>query len=81
MERCRHSGTWLIGGGFYEWCYECGAFRTMAKTGAASLSPDSPWAYPKGPGPNPWDDWLRRREAYRKRMATRRAHHVEPQEG
>lgn len=30
--KCRHRKTWLVAGGFIEWCYECGAIRQMQRT-------------------------------------------------
>ena len=28
-DKCRHRKTWLVAGGYIEWCYECGAIRQM----------------------------------------------------
>lgn len=25
--RCRHNRNWIIAGGYWLWCYECGAIR------------------------------------------------------
>jgi hypothetical protein len=47
--RCKskHRKCWIIGGGVWLWCYECGAIAPNAsKTGG--------WTYPVGPdGRNP----------------------------
>jgi hypothetical protein len=71
MRGCRHSGTWLIADGFYEWCYQCGAFRTMEKFGPNGVAPNSAWAIPVGKDVNPWDDWRKRTESWRARKAAR----------
>jgi hypothetical protein len=47
--RCRHQHSWLIAGGHYEWCAECGALRPLVVAPAGntcSLSPTMTWAYP-----------------------------------
>lgn len=68
LARCRHRDTWLVAGGSYEWCYNCGAFRTTRETGPAQVTPSSPWCRPTGPaGENPWARWDRRRTAYQAR--------------
>lgn len=67
-ERCRHRESWLIASGNYEWCYQCGAIRTMRETGIAQVSPLSPWCKPTGPrGDNPWAKWDERRTRYQER--------------
>lgn len=74
-ERCRHRDSWLIAGGAYEWCYRCGAFRTLtaASDGSNSVSSSSAWCYPVGPyGENPWDTWKKATEQLKKRLETER---------
>lgn len=72
--RCRHNGSWIIGGGTYEWCYECGAFRSLVEAGIAQITVTSPWCYPQGIGAeNPWKAWHDSKASYRKRMITLRA--------
>lgn len=45
----KHRKCWVIGGGGFLWCYECGAIRPNAY---GKLK----WAYPVGPkGDNPSD--------------------------
>src|SRR5690606_21383205 len=41
MEKCRHGSTWIIAGGFWEWCYVCGALRQHVRTGSNSSAPSS----------------------------------------
>lgn len=69
MGGCRHRRSWILGG-LIEWCYECGALRRLIMLSETSVAPGSPWCKPVGRGAeNPWDEWLRRTEAYRKRRA------------
>jgi hypothetical protein len=69
---CRHRKSWLIADASYEWCYECGAFRTMEPTGLATVSPNSPWACPNGGiGDNPWFKWKIKADAWRARRRMR----------
>lgn len=44
MRKCpnRHRNCWIIAGGYWLWCYECGAVRQNATKGT--------WTYPTGPG-------------------------------
>lgn len=44
--RCRHNKNWIIAGGYWLWCYECGAIRTnqLSKRGKRA------WTCPTGPG-------------------------------
>ena len=62
-DKCRHSKTWLVAGGYIEWCYECGAMRQMWKSPEGnSVSPligedgkRARWIKPVGTGgPNPY---------------------------
>ena len=47
--RCRHErNSWLIAGGYYEWCYVCGAFRKMKHNKGNSVSPNGKWIKPTG---------------------------------
>jgi hypothetical protein len=67
-DRCRHRNLWLIAGGSYEWCYQCGAIRTLRESGINQLMPSSPWCSPTGKdGENPWSAWNDRRTKYRNR--------------
>lgn len=67
---CRHRRSWLISGGAYEWCYQCGALRNTRETGIAQVTPSSPWCRPTGAnGENPWQAFDKRRVAYQKRYA------------
>jgi len=61
-ERCRHErNSWIIGGGFYEWCFVCGAIRGMLPDKKQNfVSPRTLWIKPTGnPKKNPWktSDW------------------------
>jgi hypothetical protein len=55
--RCRHKETWLISGGSYEWCYQCGALRKMMISYPPnSVTPITQWTRPtgnKGTNPHP----------------------------
>lgn len=54
--RCRHErNSWIIGGGMYEWCYVCGAFRKLDDSDNV-LHPISKWIKPTGnPDKNPYN--------------------------
>ena len=66
--RCRHRDSWLLLGGDLEWCYRCGAFRTLAHAEGNIVYPTSGWAKPVGPtGKNPWDKWDEARLTYQLR--------------
>lgn len=70
--RCRHRQSWLIAGGNYEWCYQCGAMRTCFESGIAQVSPNSPWCTPTGPhGENPWAKWDKGRKSYQNRIVAK----------
>lgn len=49
-ERCRHErNSWLLCGGYVEWCYVCGAFREMhAVDGVNVVIPRTKWVKPTG---------------------------------
>lgn len=55
--RHRHERTsWLLigGSGGWEWCYQCGAHRSLKSTGPNSMMPTGKWVKPTGlDGPNP----------------------------
>lgn len=54
MTRCRHHRSWLIAGGHYEWCAQCGALRPLVVAPAGnmcSLDPARTWAYPDAANP------------------------------
>lgn len=56
--KCRHErNSWLIANGYYEWCFVCGALRTMRMTPDACV-PTSKWCKPTGDRKNnPWEEW------------------------
>ena len=55
-EKCRHNGTWLVAGGYIEWCYECGAIRQMRRVGENAFTNQGQWIRPVGVGgKNPYD--------------------------
>ncbi len=67
---CRHRKTWLMGREqtIVEWCYACGAIRWMEVKGSTQCRPCTTWCAPVGDkAENPFDDWCRRSEAYRRR--------------
>ena len=46
--------SWLIAGGWIEWCYVCGAWRMMRQVDSTGVCPDGPWNKPSGdPSVNP----------------------------
>ena len=55
--RHRHERTsWVIAGGAVEWCYQCGAWRSLRPVNAAGnvLTAITKWQRPSGiGGPNP----------------------------
>jgi len=55
--RCRHNKYWVIAGGYWLWCYECGAIRKMKPVGNNGVSPEwKRWQKPVGKdGGNPWN--------------------------
>lgn len=58
-KRCRHNGTWIIGG-FAEWCYECGAYRKLRGVGTTTVTAASHWLRPVGiGGANPFEKWMK----------------------
>lgn len=72
--RCRHRESWLIAGGAYEWCYQCGAVRTCFEAGIADVSQTSPWCLPTGAGgENPWSKWDARRTRYQQNKRANRS--------
>jgi hypothetical protein len=50
MERCRHERSWFIAGGWYEWCWECGALRKLRPSGVNCSDVVSQWTRPIGKG-------------------------------
>ena len=52
--RHRHErSSWLIAGGYIEWCYQCGAWRQLRRSDARFanvLVVASPWQKPSGIG-------------------------------
>ena len=54
--RCRHYKAWVAG--LMEWCYECGAFRSLVLRDG-NLCADSTWCRPVGKnGEDPWYGWV-----------------------
>ena len=53
-KRCSHRKTWIIAGGYYEWCYSCGALRKMKLIEGNAGAPASKWIRPVGNGENPY---------------------------
>jgi hypothetical protein len=53
--RCYHErNSWLIAGGFWTWCYRCGAIQKNRHCDGNAVTPDGPWVKPTGPnGKNP----------------------------
>ena len=49
-ERCRHErNSWIICGGWAEWCYVCGAYRGLNQVkGTNHCYPRTTWAKPTG---------------------------------
>lgn len=54
-QRCRHErNSWLIAGGYVEWCYVCGAFRRLKPIEyqhgriPTKFASDGPWHRPSG---------------------------------
>lgn len=49
--RCRHNKMWIIAGGYWYWCYECGALREARQSDKVNGSyPVGPWIKPVGKG-------------------------------
>lgn len=50
---CRHSKSWLIANGHYEWCKMCGALRPLVVTSenSCTLHPEKSWAHPNPVNP------------------------------
>lgn len=50
MSACRHRKTWLIAGGRWNWCWQCGALREMQNSDKGNFCfPVSDWQKPVGP--------------------------------
>lgn len=66
---CKHRSSWLIAGGYIEWCHGCGAFRNLSHMGGVSsaLAVVSPWCRVG----ESHDVFQRRKEAYIKAQHTR----------
>jgi hypothetical protein len=68
--RCLHRKSWLLCGGFLEWCYACGAIRQHKRDPmyTNTVTPDGPWQRPVGDeARNPIDTYLKRLEKWRAR--------------
>lgn len=47
--RCRHErNSWIIVGGYAEWCFVCGAFRNLKRISPSGLAAASEWFKPSG---------------------------------
>lgn len=54
--KCRHYGAWLMADGHIEWCYHCGAVRTLRVISPCASVPAITWVRPTGPGgKNPYE--------------------------
>lgn len=62
--RCRHNKMWVIAGGYWYWCYECGAIReAQASETDNGTYPIGPWIKPVGKGgENPYDKLTKQAE-------------------
>jgi hypothetical protein len=61
--RCRHRASWFIANGHYEWCYRCGALRSLDQVTESAFVPTTQWQRPVGPTrPNPFPMKPLRRE-------------------
>lgn len=40
---CRHPRSWIIAGGHYEWCAQCGALRGLKMIAATECQPRTGW--------------------------------------
>lgn len=48
-KRCYHNNnSWLIAGGYWEWCYVCGAIRRMRRLDEHAVAPATRWQKPTG---------------------------------
>jgi len=48
-ERCRHDrNSWLIAGGYWQWCFVCGALRPMKNLGGNCFGSNGKWVKPTG---------------------------------
>lgn len=47
---CKHRQYWVIAGGWWLWCYQCGAIRPMRRTTPTISEPAGGWTRPTGPG-------------------------------
>jgi hypothetical protein len=77
-KRCRHErNSWIICYGEVEWCYACGAIRTLVSVdGTNQLRASSTWARPTGnSNKNPFTTW---RKASVKAADTRTASRYMP---
>lgn len=50
--RCRHTKSWFLAMGRYEWCYECGAIRRLCPSsdGQNYSTVETQWTPPTGKG-------------------------------
>ena len=55
MTRHRHErSSWLICGGWVQWCYQCGAWRNLRHVSDNIFAANGKWQKPSGiGGPNP----------------------------
>jgi hypothetical protein len=59
---CRHRAMWIIAGGYWSWCYECGAIQQNRVIEPNACVPVTNWVKPVGKGgENPHDKLKPRR--------------------
>lgn len=50
---CSHAGSWIVASGYWEWCWMCGALRSLDPDSSAN-KPKHKWYLPQGKkGKNP----------------------------
>ena len=81
VKPCRHNKSWVVCGGYMEWCYECGAIRFLRALpiNANYSVPTSGWVKPAGRGgENPFtpEDWARGRGLLNYFMENTRNEHL-----
>lgn len=68
-QRCRHYGTWIISGGTAEWCYHCGAYRSLERLHGNTSTPLTQWVRPTGiGGENPWPMKMLKRQELKRQL-------------
>lgn len=49
-KQCNHNRTWVICGGYGQWCFECGAFRGTNPLESGLVTGRTSWVSPVGAG-------------------------------